>query len=81
MTREEIYAIVSSVEFRRFSNALRILRSLSSANLAEAGVTDFGEHAMAAFDRNEFAGFIMASDEAAAQIWRLIQARQPEDLK
>lgn len=79
MTNEEIHAIVSSLEFKRFHNGLRCLRQMGLMDLV--GVTDMGHAARASFERSPFSGFIMASDEAAAQIWQIIEARQPEELR
>ena len=79
MTNGEISATVSSKSFRAFHNRLRILlHSLSVLDLRSAGLT-----------RDQIAGFIghpalflcRCDDATAAEIWRLMEEHQPEELK
>ena len=65
---------MTTIAFRRFSNALRIMRSLD-----EHEVPDLAS--WAGFRDNPFLYFLRASGKDQATIWRAINNRQPEDLR
>ena len=63
-----------TLEFRRFSNALRILRSLDLHEVD--GIADWQ-----AFRDGPYMYFLRASDADQRTIWRAIERRQPVSLQ
>jgi hypothetical protein len=58
-----------------FLNALRIMRSIDSWDLEEAGIV-VPYHVWVSFRDNPYDWLIKASDNEAAQLWTIIQRRQ-----
>ena len=75
MNEDEVHAIVSSREFRRFHNALRILHNLDDRDLRLSPAH------CEVFRQNPWRFFIICSDETAAKLWREIELTQPEELR
>ena len=67
-------ADMPTLEFRRFSNALRILRSLDAHEVESIA-------AWPRFRDNPYMYFITCSDEDKRTIWRAIERRQPISLQ
>ena len=61
------------MELREFHNALRIMLNIDKVDFCLAGGTD---DQWPAFRDNPHMWFISASDEQAAGLWTIIQARQ-----
>ena len=75
MTTAHSEGIVWSRDFRKFINGLKILRSLDAHELPTIGV-DWPE-----FRDDPYRYFMRCPDDMAAEIWRAIERRQPEDLR
>ena len=67
---------MSSISFRSFHNALRILRALDYHE-----VRFLKDAEWFAFRDNPYDFFISTSDVKAQWIWAAIQTRQPEELR
>lgn len=65
---------MTTIAFRRFVNALKILRSLDEHEVPEL-------QSWETFRDAPYLYFLHASDKDQAIIWRAINARQPEDLR
>jgi hypothetical protein len=84
VTAAEIHEIVSSLEFRRFHNALRILGDIEITDLENAGLatpTAWRAYFRPYFLHSPYRAFLQAADADAAILWKLIEARQPNELR
>lgn len=64
------------MDYRRFRNALCILRSIDEAEFSQA--TGLGEARWRSFREDPVRDFIRLEAVKAEAIWRLIEARQPK---
>ena len=65
-------------DLHRFINALRILANIDRWQLEEAGVKMDDAH-WSRFTNSIDIWFMKASDDDAAKVWQLIEARQPKE--
>lgn len=71
--------IFQSPACRRFRNALAILHSIDEREYERA--TGLGEVSWRRFRENPAAEFVRIDNGRAEAIWRLIEARQPKELR
>ena len=81
MTHDEVLAIVTSIEFRRFHNGIRILRSITLEEAAAGGVEFSSIRERDGFVGSKEVAFIIRDDATKAALWKLIEAQQPDALK
>jgi len=73
---------MSSTEFRRFHNALRILINLGMPDLEQAGVIEDDDYEdWLRFQKNPHLYFVRISTARAEKLWTLIEKHQPANLK
>lgn len=67
--------------FREFHNALRIMISIDSHDLVQAGLIKHDDvNAWGTFHRDPYRWFIRASDKNARKLWAIIEERNtPHD--
>lgn len=66
---------------RQFRDALRILNEIEPYDLTDAGIIDVTNGQQAAlFARDPMGWVIRADDDQLDAVWKMIQARQPQEL-
>jgi hypothetical protein len=78
MTPDEILATVRGLPFRRFHNALRSLVNIDGWMLEQLGVS---KETAERFVKAPEHVFVTADDETKAAIWKVLERRQPDDLR